>query len=175
MTAAILIFIALMWFPTALLILGYGEPKATGFADLVVGSLVVIGATLMATVYNDIWTAGLLYVHGMLYMTVGYSFMTEQTDLRPMGNVSLITGFATTVYALVWLIGGPVVDGAPLVAANWSLFIMATVYAILTYEVTLNCYGKLPGKVLAWSLIIAVPVTLFIPAFWILVAGKLPF
>ncbi len=175
MTAAILIFIALMWFPTALLILGYGEPKATGFADFAVGLLVVIGATLTATVFKDTWTAGLLYIHGTLYMTVGYSFMTEQTDLRPMGNVSLITGLASTVYALVWLIGGPVVDGAPLVAANWSLFIMATIYAILTYEVTLNCYGKLSGKVLAWSLIIAIPLSLWIPAYWILVAGKLPF
>ncbi|MCJ7797763.1 MAG: transporter [Thermoleophilia bacterium] len=175
MTPAILIFIALMWFPTALLILGHGEPQATGLIDLVVGFFVVIGATLQATFYHDVWTAGLLYVHGMLYMTVGYSFITGQTNLRPMGNVSLITGIVTAVYALVWLIGGPDVDGAPLVAQNWSLFIMATIYAILTYEVTLNCYGKLSGKVLAWSLIIAIPISLFIPAFWILVDGKLPF
>jgi hypothetical protein len=52
---------------------------------------------------------------------------------------------------------------------------MAVIYAILTYEVFLNCYGKLSGKILAWSLIIGVVVSLWIPAFWILVAGKLPF
>ncbi|MBU2601157.1 MAG: AmiS/UreI family transporter [Actinobacteria bacterium] len=175
MTAAILIFIALMWFPIALLLLGHGEAKGTGLATGVVGLFVVIGATLQAAVFKDAWTAGLLYVHGIFYLTVSWSFMTGQTDLRPMGNVSLTTALVSTVYAIVFLIGGPDVDGAPLVAANWSLFIMATIYAILTYEVFLNCYGKLSGKILAWSLIVGVVASLWIPAFWILVAGKLPF
>jgi hypothetical protein len=175
MTTALLVFIALMWFPIALLLLGHGEAKGTGFATGVVGLFVVIGATLQAAVFKDAWTAGLLYVHGILYLTVAWSFMTEQTDLRPMGNVSLTTALASTIYAIVLLIGGPDVDGAPLVAQSYYLFIMAAIYAILTYEVFLNCYGKLSGKLLAWSLIIGVVVSLWIPAFWLMVAGKLPF
>lgn len=174
MTAAILIFIALMWVPIALLLLGHGAIQATGFAAGVVGLFVCIGATLTATVFADPWTAGLLYVHGILYIVVAYSFMT-QCDLKAAGNVSLTTAVVSTIYALVFLIGGPDVDGAPLVAQNWSLFIMAAVYAILTYEVFLNAYEKLSGKLLAWSLILGAVISLWIPAFWILVDGKLPF
>ena len=103
MTPAILVFIALMWFPIALLLLGHGEVKGTGWATLVVGTLVVIGATLQAVVYKDNWTAGLLYVHGIFYLTVGWSFYTGQTDLRAMGNVSLTTALVSTIYAVVWL------------------------------------------------------------------------
>jgi len=175
MTPAILVFIALMWFPIALLLLGHGELKGTGWATLVVGTFVVIGATLQATVYNDSWTAGLLYVHGIFYLVVGWSFYTGQTDLRAAGNVSLTTAIVSTIYAIVLLVGGPDVDGAPLVAQSWYLFIMAAIYAILTYEVFLNAYGKLSGKLLAWSLIIGVIVSLWIPAFWLMVAGELPF
>ncbi|MEI8191652.1 MAG: AmiS/UreI family transporter [candidate division NC10 bacterium] len=179
MVPAVLIFIALMWFPTALLILGHGEPKATGFIDLVVGSFVVIAATLSVVVYKSNWDAGLLYMHGMLYMTVGYSFMTGQTDLRPMGNVSLITAIGTTVYAAVVLIGGPVVGvgaaAAALVPQNTCLGLMVAIYAILAWEVFLNCYGKLSGKVLAWSLILAAFIALWIPAFWLMADGKFPF
>lgn len=175
MTPAILVFIALMWFPIALLLLGHGEIKGTGWATLAVGLFVLIGATLQATLFHDGWTAGLLYVHGLFYVTVGWSFYTGQTDLRAMGNVSLTTAIVSTIYAIVWLLGGPNVDGAPLVAQSYYLFIMAAVYAILTYEVFLNAYGKLSGKLLAWSLIIGVIISLWVPAFWLMVDGKFPF
>ncbi len=175
MTPAILVFIACMWFPIALLLLGHGELKGTGWATLVVGTLTVIGATLQATVYKDNMTAGLLYAHGIFYLTVGWSFYTGQTDLRAMGNVSLTTALISTVYALIFLIGGPDVDGAPLVAQSYYLFIMAAVYAILTYEVFLNAYGKLSGKVLGWSLILGVIISLWVPAWWLMVDGKFPF
>jgi hypothetical protein len=174
MTATILIFSALMWVPIAMLLLGHGVIQATGFAAGVVGLFVCVGATLTATLFADPWTAGLLYVHGIFYIVVAYSFMTE-CDLKAAGNVSLTTAVVSTVYALVFLVGGPTVDGKVLVAQNWSLFIMATIYAILTYEVFLNAYGRLSGKILAWSLILGAIVSLWIPAFWILVDGKLPF
>ena len=48
MTTAILVLIAVMWLPVALLNLGYGEAKGTGAATAVVGILVVLGATLQA-------------------------------------------------------------------------------------------------------------------------------
>jgi hypothetical protein len=183
MTPAILVFIACMWFPIALLLLGHGELKGTGWATLMVGTLTVVGATLQAAVYHDYMTAGLLYAHGIFYLTVGWSFYTGQTDLRAMGNVSLTTAIISTIYALIFLIGGPdvkhLVNGTevvgPLVARSYYLFIMAAVYAILTYEVFLNAYGKLSGKILAWSLILGVIISLWVPAWWLMVDGKFPF
>ncbi len=47
-------------------------------------------------------------------------------------------------------------------------------YTVLTIEVWLNAYGKFSAKALAWSLIIWVPVGLWIPAFMQMSAGKLP-
>ena len=52
---------------------------------------------------------------------------------------------------------------------------MAAGYAILTYEVWLNFYGKLSGKVVAWSLLIWIPVGLWIPAFLLGMGKALPF
>jgi hypothetical protein len=174
MTPAILIFIALMWVPIGILLFGHGAIQATGFVTGVVGFFVIVGAFIQATVFADVWTAGLLFIHGIFYTVVAYSFMT-QCDLKAAGNVSLTTALGSTVYALVWLIGGPEVDGEPLVAQSTYLFIMAAIYAILTYMVFLNAYNKLSGKLLAVSLWIGAIVSLWIPAFWLLVDGDLPF
>jgi hypothetical protein len=175
MTTAILIAIAMMWLPVALLLLGHGEPKGTGFAASVVGIVTLVGATIQATYYDDQFTAGLLYLHGIFYLSVGYSFMTGQTDLRPMGNVALTTAIGSTIYTILWITGGPLVDGARLVEANAYLALAAAGYAVLTYEVFLNTYGRLSARVLAVSLILWVAVGLWIPGFWILVTGELPF
>ena len=175
MTPSILIFIAIMWLPIALLLLGHGEIVGTGWAASMVGVMTLIGATIQAAVFNDLWTAGLLYIHGFFYLMVGWSFMTQQKDLRPMGNVALTTCFGSIIYCIVWLLGGPVVDGTPLVAKSLYLALAAAVYAILTFEVFLNAYGKLSGKILGYSLILGVVLGLWIPAFWLLLLGKLPF
>jgi hypothetical protein len=159
-----------MWFPVALLLLGQGEPKGTGFATLMVGTLTVIGAFVNATVFEDVFGAGLLFIHGLFYLTVGWSFYTGQTDLRPMGNVALTTALGSTIYTVVWAVG------SDLIAQSWYLAIMAAIYAILTYEVFLNTRGRLGARPLAWSLIgLGVVVSLWIPAFWLLVAGEFPF
>lgn len=175
MTPAVLIFIALMWFPIALLLLGHGEIRGTGWATMVVGILVVIGATIQTAVFKDPWTAGLLYVHGIFYITVGWSFYTQQTDLRPMGNVSLTTAIVSTIYCIFWIVGTTVDTAAGFgVGQQWYLALMAAIYAILTYEVWANAYGKLSGKILAWSLILGVIFSLWLPAFWLMAFGKFP-
>lgn len=174
MTATILVLIALMWVPVAFLLYGYGDIKPTGIAAGVVGLFTVVGATLQATVFEDSWTAGLLYAHGIFYMVLAYCFLTE-SDPRSAGNVSLTTAIISTIYAIVWLVGGPEVDGEVLVGQSWYLFIMAAIYAILTYEVFLNTHGKLSGKILGASLLIGVVISLWVPAFWLMVAGDLPF
>ena len=175
MTPAILIFIAIMWFPIALLLLGYGEPKGTGWSTLMVSLFVLIGATIQASMFHDPWTAGLLYVHGLFYGAVGWAFYTGATDLRPMGNVSLTTAIVSTIYFLYWLIGTEAAADASFGHPKvWYLAFMAAIYAILTYEVFLNAYGRLSGKILAWSLILGVIFSLWIPAFWLMAWGKFP-
>lgn len=175
MVAAILILIGMMWFPVALSLLGHGEARGTGFATLVVGGFVLITATILAVIYKDVITCGLLYVHGVFYCMVGYTFMVGPEDSRPMGNVALTTAFASTVYCIMFAVGGPLVGGAHLWAASKYLAIACAGYAVLTYMVFFVAYGKLSAKVLAYSLILWVAIGLWIPAFSLLGWGKLPF
>ena len=66
-------------------------------------------------------------------------------------------------------------DGTQLVAPSMYLAMACLGYAILTYEVWLAFHGKIGAGVVAWSLIIWVPIGLWIPAFYLMAAGKLPF
>lgn len=176
MTTALLIAIAVMWLPVALLNLGKGEAKGTGAATGFVGIVVVLGAILQAAVFKDAFTAGLLFAHGILYCCVAYALLAGLTDLRSVGNVSLTVALISTIYMFLFLTGGPVMaDGKQLVGQSSYLAMACLGYAVLTFEVWLAFYGKIGAGVVAWSLIIWVPVGLWIPAFWLLAAGKLPF
>lgn len=176
MTTALLIAIAVMWLPVALLNLGKGEAKGTGAATGFVGIVVVLGAFLQAAVFKDAFTAGLLFAHGLLYCCVAYALLAGLTDLRSVGNVSLTVALISTIYMFLFLTGGPVMaDGKQLVGQSSYLAMACLGYAVLTFEVWLAFYGKIGAGVVAWSLIIWVPVGLWIPAFWLLAAGKLPF
>jgi len=175
MTTAILIIIGMMWFPVALSLLGYGEARGTGYVTLVVAGVVLITATIQAVVFKDNITAGLLYIHGTFYAMVGYTFMVGPEDSRPMGNVALTTAIGSTIYCIFFIVGGPLVNGAHLWGASKYLAIMCAIYAILTYEVFAVAYGWLSAKVLAYSLVLGVIFSLWIPAFSLLAWGKLPF
>ncbi|MEW5954173.1 MAG: transporter [Bacillota bacterium] len=171
LTLAILIFIAVMWIPVALLFLGKGEAKGTGFATGVVGILVVIGALVQATPAfgQDVFGSGLLFAHGILYIVVSYALLTGLSDMRSVGNVSLTVAIISLIYFLVY------VYGTSLVPANAYLALMCAGYTVLTVEVWLNAYGKFSGNLLAWSLIIWAFVGLWIPAFSVLTTGQFPF
>lgn len=176
MTTALLILIATMWLPVALLNLGKGEAKGTGFVSGLVGLLVVIGAMIQAAFFNDPFTAGLLFAHGILYCCVSYALIAGFEDLRSVANVSLTVSIISLIYAILFYCGGPVLEGGTQLVAKSDYLAMACVgYAVLTFEVFLAFYGKLNGKVVAWSLILWVPIGLWIPAFWLLSAGRLPF
>jgi hypothetical protein len=102
--------------------------------------------------------------------------MTGQEDLRSVGNVSLATAIVSTIFMVLFLTGGPVLeDGKQLVAPSNYLALGCAGYAALTFMVWLNAFGKFPAKALAWSLIIWVIVGLWIPGFWLMAAGELPF
>jgi hypothetical protein len=176
MTLAVLIAISVMWLPVAILFLGKGEAKGTGAATAFVGGVVVLGAILQAAVFKDPFTAGLLFVHGLLYCTVAYALLAGLEDLRSVGNVSLTVAIVSAIYMVIFFFGGPVqADGKPLVAKSNFFALACLGYTVLTLEVWLNAYGKFPAKALAWSLVVWAFVGLWLPAFSLLVTGKLPF
>lgn len=164
MTLAILIAISLMWLPVALLFLGYGEAKGTGAICAFVGICVVLGAFINA-IQNDAFTAGLLFAHGLLYCTVAYALLAGLESMHSVGNVSLTVAIVSFIYMLMYYH----------VKGSGYFTLACAGYTVLTLEVWLNAYGKLSGKLLAWSLIIWVPVGLYIPAFLLLAGKPLPF
>jgi hypothetical protein len=176
MTLPVLIAISIMWLPLAIFFLGKGEAKSTGAICGMVGVVVIISAILQAAVFKDAFTAGLLFVHGLLYCITSYALVNGIEDLKTVGNVGLTVAIVSAIYAILFYTGGPVLaDGKQLVAKS-NYFALACVgYTILTLEVWGIGYGKNLGKLFAWSLIIWVAVGLYIPAFWLLVSGTLPF
>ncbi len=169
MTPAILIAISLMWLPVALLFLGKGEAKGTGFITGLVGILTVASAVFQTVSFQDPLTGGLLFVHGLLYICVSYALLTGLEDMRSVGNVSLTVAMVSLIYAIIFFVG------TPLVPRSNYLGLMSAGYAVLTFQVWLNAYGKFPAKALAWSLITWVIVGLWMPAFWLMGVGYLPF
>lgn len=169
MTNAILVAIGLMWLPVALFFLGKGEAKGTGFATAVVGILTVLSATLQVAVFKDPFTGGLLFAHGIFYLTVSYALLTGLQDMRSVGNVALTVALVSAIYSVIFYIG------TPQISVNNYLGLMCLGYAIITCEVWLNSFNKLSAKVIAYSLIVWIPVGLWIPAFQLMASNKLPF
>jgi len=158
-----LIIISLMWFTVALLNLGYGEVKSTGFICTTVGIL-TIACGFADGVMGGPLGGGLLFAHGLLYISIGHALLTGIENIKSVGNISLVVAFISTIYATVHFING-----------DSYLSFMAVGYAVLTYMVWANFYGKLSNKVVAWSLIIWIPIGLWIPAFLLGLGKVLPF
>lgn len=176
MLIPVVIVISAMWLPVALLFLGKGEAKGTGFITGVVGALVLVGSMVHTAVFKDPVVPTLLFMHGTFYCAVAWALYTGQEDLRSVGNVALATAFVSTIFMILFITGGPVQEGGKqLVAPSNYLALGCAGYAVLTFMVWLNAFGKFPAKALAWSLIIWVVVGLWIPGFWLMATGKLPF
>ncbi|MBW6508079.1 MAG: transporter [Desulfuromonadales bacterium] len=175
MTLAILVAISLMWISVAILFLGKGEAKGTGAITAFVGLVTVVGAFVQTALFQDGFTGGLLFAHGLLYCTVAYALMTGLEDLRSVGNVSLTVACISAIYMVLFFTGGIAADGSVLIGQSNYFALACAGYTVLTLEVWLNAYGKLKASTLAWSLIIWVPVGLWIPAFMLMSTGALPF
>ncbi len=176
MTLPVLIAISIMWLPLALFFLGKGEAKTTGAICGMVGIVVILGAIIQAAVFKDGFVAGLLFVHGLLYCITSYALVKGVEDLRTVGNVGLTVAIVSFIYMILFFTGGPVLEGGKRLVEKGNYFAFACLgYGILTLEVWGVGYGKNMGKLLAWSLIVWVAVGLYIPAFWLLVSGTLPF
>lgn len=176
MVEATLMAISLMWIPVALLLLGKGEPKGTGFLVLMVGILVLVSAVIQAAVFKDPWIAALLFSYGLFYCIVGYSLFAALENMQAAGNASFTLIPITIVYMIFFITGGPVLeDGKQLVGQSDFLALACAVYTVLYIMVWLNAYEKLSAKVLGVSLIFGTIVGLWVPSFWLMTTGKLPF
>ena len=176
MTLPLLIAISVMWLPLGAFLLGKGEAKSTGAICLMVGVLVIVGTVVQASVFKDPFVAGLLFVHGLLYCATGYALVMGLENLSSVANVGLTVAIVSFIYMIVFLTGGPLLESGQRLVERSSYFAFACAgYTILTLEVWRFGYGKLSAPVLAWSLIVWVPFGLLIPAFALLVAGRLPF
>lgn len=175
MTLAVLIAISLMWWTVGGFFLGKGEAKSTGAICGLVG-LVVVGGGFVESIGGNHFGAGLLFAHGLLYLSVSHALLSGIEDLRSVGNVSLTVMVISAIYCFLWATGGPVMpDGKQLVAKTPYLAFCAAGYTVLTMQVWLNAYGKFPAKALAYSLIVWAVVGLWVPSFMLLTAGALPF
>lgn len=175
MTTTILVFIAIMWLPVALLNLGHGEAKGTGAVTGVVGILVVIGAILQAAMFKDAFTAGLLISHGILYCCISYALLTGLEDMRSIGNVSLTVAMISAIYMVLFYTGASDAAGTVLVGKSNYLALACLGYVVLTLEVWLAFYGKLSAKIVAYSLMAWMVVGLWVPTFSLMSKGTLPF
>ena len=176
MTLALLVLISIMWIPVGMFFLGYGEVKSTGFVSVVVGTLVVIGAILQAAVFTDPFTAGLLFVFGVLYLQTGHALMTGVTDLRTVGNGALLVGIVCAVYAYFFYTGGGVKpDGKTFIGVAPYLAFMNITFVVICFTVTGVTYGKINAKIAAVMFLVLSCTCLLVPAFDLMGYGKLPF
>ena len=176
MTTALLLLICRMWVPVGLLFLGYGEGKSTGFVCAVVGILVVIGAILQAAVFKDPFTAGLLFVFGVLYLQTAHALWTGLADMRTVGNGALVVGIVCAVYAYLFATGGGAKpDGTTMIGVSYYLAFMNVTFVVICFTVTGVTYGKVKATVAAWMFLVLSFTCLLVPAIGLMGYGKLPF
>ena len=89
--------------------------------------------------------------------------------MRSVANASLTLIPISIVYVILALIG------TEKIAKSNFLALACGGYTVLYVMVWLNGYGKLSGKTLGVSLIVWTFIGLWVPAFWLLATGKLPF
>jgi len=178
MTLVLLVTISLLWFPIGLFYLGQGDARTCGAIAGFVGVIVAVGGILHATPMfgSDAFTAILLIIFAVLYLTISYCMLAGVEDLRSLGNQSLMIAIVLSIAAYFFLTGGGVKpDGTPFVGKSLYLAFMMICFVVLTLVVWAVTYGKMSPKVLGWLLLILTFVGLIIPAYALLGFGKLPF
>lgn len=176
MTLALLLLICMMWVPVGLFFLGHGEAKSTGFVTGVVGTLVVIGAILQAAIFADPFTAGLLFVFGVLYLQTAHALWTGLEDMRTVGNGALVVAIVCAMYAYLFLTGGGIkADGSTVIGVTPYLGFMNVTFVVICLTVVGVTYGKLSAKLAAYMFLVLSFTCLFVPAIGLMGFEKLPF
>lgn len=176
MTLALLLLICMMWVPVGLFFLGKGEARSTGFVTAVVGTLVVVGAILQAAVFDDPFTAGLLFVFGVLYLQTAHALWTGLEDMRTVGNGALVVAVVCAMYAYLFFTGGGIKnDGSTFVDVTPYLGFMNVTFVVICLTVVGVTYGKVNARIAAWMFLTLSFTCLFVPAIGLMGYGKLPF
>jgi hypothetical protein len=166
----------MMWVPVGLFFLGYGEAKSTGFVTAVVGILVVIGAILQAAIFADPFTAGLLFVFGVLYLQTAHALWAGLADMRTVGNGALVVAIVCAMYAFLFFTGGGLkADGSTIIGITPYLGFMNVTFVVICLTVVGVTYGKLSAKIAAYMFLVLSFTCLFVPAIGLMGFGKLPF
>lgn len=176
MTLALLLLICMMWVPVGMLFLGKGEARSTGFVTGIVGILVVVGAILQAAAFDDPFTAGLLFVFGVLYLQTAHALWTGLEDMRTVGNGALVVAIVCAMYAYLFATGGGVkADGSTIIGVTPYLAFMNVTFVIICLTVVGVTYGKVNAKIAAWMFLVLSFTCLFVPAIGLMGFGALPF
>lgn len=176
MTLALLLLICMMWVPVGMLFLGKGEAKSTGFVTGVVGILVVLGAVLQAATFKDPFTAGLLFVFGVLYLQTAHALWTGLEDMRTVGNGAFVVAVVCAIYAYLFFTGGAVKpDGTTMIGVTPYLGFMCVTFVVICLTVVGVTYGKASAKLAAWMFLVLSFTCLLVPAIGLMGFGKLPF
>jgi hypothetical protein len=142
----------------------------------VVGILVVIGAVLQAAVFKVPFTAGLLFVFGVLYLQTAHALWTGLADMRTVGNGALVVGIVCAVYAYLFATGGGAKpDGTTMIGVSNYLAFMNVTFVVICFTVTGVTYGKVNAKVAAYMFLVLSFTCLLVPAIGLMGYGKLPF
>lgn len=175
MTLALLLLICMMWVPVGLFFLGHGEAKSTGFVTAIVGILVVTGAILQAAIFKDPFTAGLLFVFGVLYLQTAHALLTGLEDMRTVGNGALVVAIICAAYAVLYLTGGGVKDGKTIIDIVPYLGFMNVTFVVICLTVVGVTYGKVSARIAAYMFLTLSFTCLFVPAIGLMGYGRLPF
>lgn len=176
MTLPLLLLICMMWVPVGLFFLGRGEAKSTGFVSAIVGTVVVIGAILQASIFEDPFTAGLLFVFGVLYLQTAHALLVGLEDMRTVGNGALVVAIVCAMYAYLFFTGGGVkADGETFIGISPYLGFMNVTFVVICLTVFGVTYGKLNAKIAAWMFLVLSFTCLFVPSIGLMGFGVLPF
>jgi hypothetical protein len=176
MTLALLLLICMMWVPVGMLFLGKGEAKSTGFVTAVVGILVVLGAVIQAATFKDPFTAGLLFVFGVLYLQTAHALWTGLEDMRTVGNGAFVVAVVCAIYAYLFFTGGALKpDGTTMIGVTPYLGFMNVTFVVICLTVVGVTYGKVSAKIAAWMFLVLSFTCLLVPAIGLMGFGKLPF
>lgn len=176
MTLPLLLLICMMWVPVGLFFLGFGEARSTAFVTAIVGTVVIIGAILQAAIFADPFTAGLLFVFGVLYLQTAHALWTGLADMRSVGNGALVVAIVCAMYAYLFFTGGGVKpDGSTIIGITPYLGFMNVTFVVICLTVVGVTYGKLSAKLAAYMFLVLSFTCLFVPAIGLMGYGKLPF
>ena len=169
MTTSILVAVGVMFIPVAMLNFGKGEAKTTGGIVFVGGIITLVGAFFTAVVYKDNLGAALFFSCAILYLVIAQALLMGVEDWRSVGQCSFVVALLYGINAILFFVG------TETIAQNYFVAFMDAAFCWLTIQVGFMGYGKCSGKAVGITVLWVTAFCLFLPAFYLLAFGRLPF